>query len=340
MLCSNFELMALPTPGASNDSREPLDVAAAVASIPFQHPEAARQNLSRAAAQVSPGLAAALPALLLEIPDPDSALMLFDRLVSEPGGDMVRVLERSNFLAHYAIAVFGHSRYLGETLIQNPDLLPSFLREKNLDRSFSREEFNETLARFRTKAFESDLSTLLARFRRREYVRIMLRDVLKIAPLAETTAEISTLSDVLIEDALREAHSGLQRKYGMPQRLDLEGRLVPTPFAILSLGKLGGYELNYSSDIDLLFVYGDGEEPAGASLSNKEYFIRLAQQVTDILSRLTPEGPVFRIDLRLRPEGKQGELAVSLGYALRYYAENAHDWELQALIKLRHTAGD
>jgi [glutamine synthetase] adenylyltransferase / [glutamine synthetase]-adenylyl-L-tyrosine phosphorylase len=330
----------LSTPGAPIESRQPLDLSAAVAKVPFREPEAARQHLDHVIRQVSPGLAAAIPSLLAETPDPDSALICFDRLVSESGRELLRVLERSNFLAHYAIAVFGHSRYLAETLIQNPDLLPSFLREKNLDRSFSPEEFNEALARFRTKAFESDVSILLARFRRREYVRIMLRDVLKVAPLAETTAEISALSDVLIQDALREAHSSLQRKYGTPQHLDSEGRVVPTPFAILSLGKLGGNELNYSSDIDLLFLYGDGDEPAAASVSNREYFIRLAQQLTEILSRPTPEGPVFRIDLRLRPEGNQGELAVTLGYALRYYVETAHDWERQALIKLRHSAGD
>ena len=340
MLCSKFELMALPTPGFPTDSREPLDVAAAVASIPFEHPETARQNLSRAVRLVSPGLAVALPALLAEIPDPDSALILFDRMVGGPGGEVVRLLERHNFLAHYAIAVFGHSRYLGETLIQNPDLLQSFLREKNLDRSFSREEFHEALARFRSRSFETDVSLLLARFKRREYVRIMLRDVLKIAPLAETTAEISALADVLIEDALREADNYSQRRYESPQHVDPEGRLVDTPFTILSLGKLGGNELNYNSDVDLLFVYGDGKEPPQAAISNKEYFIRLAQQVTDLLSRVTKEGPVFRIDLRLRPQGNEGELAVSLGHALRYYAETAHDWERQALIKVRYSAGD
>lgn len=330
----------MSTRGAPTESRQPLDLSAAMAKIPFREPESARLHLEVVARQISPELAAALPSLLSETPDPDSALIYFDRLLAGSGRVTVRVLERSNFLAHYAIAVFGHSRYLAETLIQNPDLLPSFLREKNLDRSFSREEFNEALARFRARAFTTDIPTLLARFKRREYVRIMLRDVLKIAPLAETTAEISTLADVLIEDALREAHSALQRKYGMPQHLDAQGRLVPTPFAILSLGKLGGNELNYSSDIDLLYLCGDGEEPPGASITNKEYFIRLAQQVTDILSRVTPEGPVFRIDLRLRPEGKQGELAISLGYALRYYAETSQDWERQALIKVRHSAGD
>src|SRR5207249_3493671 len=92
------------------------------------------------------------------------------------------------------------------------------------DRSLSREEFHESLARFRSRSFETDVSLLLARFKRREYVRIMLRDVLKIAPLAETTSEISALADVLIEEALREADRRLQHRYGTPQHLDSEGR--------------------------------------------------------------------------------------------------------------------
>src|SRR5256886_4146414 len=266
--------------------------------------------------------------------------MLFDRMVSEAPPEVVRLLDRHNSLAHYAIVVFGHSRFLGETLIQNTDLLHSFLREKNLDRSFSREEFHESLARFRSRSFETDISLLLARFKRREYVRIMLRDVLKIAPLAETTAEISALADVLIEDALREADSRLQRRYGTPQHLDSEGRLVDTPFAVLSLGKLGGSELNYSSDVDLMYIFGDGVEPPRTTVSNREYFIRLAQQVTEILSRVTREGAVFRIDLRLRPQGAEGELAIPLVQALSYYASTAHDWEQQALIKVRYSAGE
>ena len=306
--------------------------------IPFQNPENARLNLATASARLSPALGSALPGLLAESPDPDCALLLFERLTESP--EIVRLLDRHNFLAHYAIVVFGHSRFLGETLIQNPDLLQSFLREKNLDRSFSQEEFHESLARFRARAFESDVALTLARFKRREYVRIMLRDVLKIAPLAETTAEISALADVLIEEALREADSKLQRRYGTPQHLDAVGRLADTPFAILSLGKLGGNELNYSSDVDLMYIYGDGEEPPKAPVSNREYFIRVAQQTTEILSRVTREGPVFRIDLRLRPQGGEGELAIRLSQALTYYAETAHDWERQALIKVRHSAGD
>ncbi len=320
---------------AGEDTRPYAGIAG---DIPFRNPESAKLNLERAGARLSPNLASALRSLLAEAPDPDGALLLFERL--SESADVVRLLERHNFLAHYAIVVFGHSRFLGETLLQNTDLLPSFLREKNLDRSFSQEEFHESLARFRARSLENDVSLILARFKRREYVRIMLRDVLKIAPLAETTAEISALADVLIEEALREADSHLQHRHGTPQHLDALGRSVDTPFAIFALGKLGGNELNYSSDVDLMYIYGDGEDPPKAAVSNREYFIRLAQHTTEILSRVTREGPVFRIDLRLRPQGGEGELAIRLSQALTYYAETAHDWERQALIKLKHSAGD
>jgi len=309
------------------------------ANIPFQNLENAKFTLQHVTEKVSRSVAAALPGLLAETPDPDSALIMFDRLISE-SGEIAPLLERHNVLAHYAIVVFGHSRLLGETLLRNTDILQSFLKQENLDRSFAREDFQQSLSRFRSRSFETDGSLLLARFKRREYLRIMLRDVLKIAPLAETTAEISALADVMIEEALRDAESALQRRYGTPQLLDAEGRLVDTRFAVLSLGKLGGNELNYSSDVDLLYIFGDGQESSDAPISNREYFVRLSQHLTEALSRVTQEGSVFRIDLRLRPQGNEGELAISLGAALRYYTEVAHDWERQALIKIRHSAGD
>jgi len=318
-----------------------MDWAATVSQVGFRDPEAARTNLVRLEGRVPPGVAAALPTLLAESPDPDSALNLLERLTGAPEGhELLRRLDRSRFLVHYAIAVFGYSQWLGETLLQNPDLFPSLGRDRTLDRSHSREDFLEHFARFRSRSFETDIAQLLAQFKKREYIRIMLRDVLGIATLAETTAEISALSDVLIEEARRHVDSVLRNRYGVPRHIDNEGRVVDTPLAVLSMGKLGGNELNYSSDVDLLFLYGDGEPDPPGEITNREYFIRLAQQVTEVLSRLSREGPVFRIDLRLRPQGAEGEPAVPLGHAIRYYAAVAHDWELQALIKLRHSAGD
>jgi glutamate-ammonia-ligase adenylyltransferase len=319
---------------------QPGELRDALDNIPFQHPESARQQFGRLCERLSTSLAKTLPGLLADCPDPDSTLLLFDRLLSEGLSENLRLIESHPFLAHYAIAVFGNSRYLGETLVRNPDLLQTLLREKKLDQSFSHDEFSEALARFRLRSFERDVSLLLSRFKRREYVRIMLRDVLRIAPLAETTGEISALSDVLIQDALREAESAMEKRFGLPQHVDAEGRALTTPFAVLALGKLGGSELNYSSDIDLVYLHGDGQELTTAQISNREYFVRLAQQLTEILSRPTTEGAVFRIDLRLRPQGNEGELAISLSNALRYYSETAHDWERQALIKVRYCAGN
>lgn len=308
--------------------------------IQFRERPAAEAGYERIRLKLSLNLAETFPALLADSPDPDSALLLFERFVNETSPEVLRLMEEHPFLGHYAIAVFGTSWYLGETLIRNPDLLYAFQREKRLDRSFSRDDFAETLARFRSRSLETDPSLILARFKRREYVRIMLRDVLRIAPLAETTAEISALSDVLLEEALREAETIMERRLGLPQRLDAGGRALSTPFAVLSLGKLGGHELNYSSDVDLLFVFGDGEEPPAVTISNREYFVRLAQQMTEILSRTTAEGAVFRIDLRLRPQGNEGELAINFSRAIDYYSHIAHDWERQALIKIRYSAGD
>ncbi len=322
------------------NTAEPDSLLHWVGKIAFRDRERAAKNLERVVERVSAGIMDSVPPLLLESADPDSALNGFERLTAVAGPDTMRVLDRNRVLIHYALVVFAHSHFLGETLTQNLDLFQLFLRERNLDRVHSREEFHEALARLRARWFEADTALLLARFKRREYVRIMLRDVLGIATLAETTAEISALADVLIEEALRVCEAALRERYGTPQHRDAAGRLVDAPFAVLSLGKLGGNELNYSSDIDLLFLYGDGEDAGTASISNREYFIRLGQEITQLLSRVTAEGAAFRIDLRLRPQGGEGEPAVGLGHALHYYARTAHDWELQAMIKLRHSAGD
>lgn len=305
---------------------------------PFREGERAQQNFARIRARVPHELVSALALLLAESPDPDQALNLFERLVTEGSEQLIRILNNNRVLLHYTITVFGHSYWLGETLIQNQDLLYSLQREKNLERSLGRDDYREHFARFRSHSMETDVSVLLARFKKREYVRIALRDVLAVATVADTTAEISALSDVLIEEALRDAEAHMRARFGEPTYQDNRGRLAEAPFAVLSLGKLGGNELNYSSDVDLLYLYGD--QDSSSPLTLREYFVRQAQLLTETLSRTTREGVIFRIDLRLRPQGAEGEPAVGLKHALNYYAHVAHDWELQALIKVRHSAGN
>ena len=319
--------------------------------------DAAVDHLAYVRKLVPAGIYGVLSALLTASPSRESTINQFERLAETASPELLAHIEKHPSLVHYAVVVFGYSAWLGETLIHNSDLFYTLLRDRNLDRTYSREEFQESFARMRSlhpiaptagapgapgseATSWTDSAALLARFKRREYVRIMLRDVLGIATLAETTAEISALADVLIEEALRDVQAQLQHRFGTARSRDPQGRLVDARFAVLSLGKLGGNELNYSSDIDLLYVYDSGEEPAGAEISNREYFIRLAQQTTELLSRHTREGPVFRIDLRLRPQGGEGEPAVPLSHAIHYYSRVAQDWELQAMIKARHSAGD
>ncbi|PSH05092.1 MAG: hypothetical protein CXZ00_02755 [Acidobacteria bacterium] len=290
---------------------------------------------------LSADAASRLPHLLEEAGDPEQALLLLQLLLEQRRGEALAAFESSALALRSCVALFGASHWLGQTLLQNPDLLQLFARPMGLAFSRTIEDFSEQLARLRLRSIDTALPVLLARFKRREYVRIFVRELLGLAPLAEITAEISALSDALIERALTFCETELRREYqGWPQLRSARGRVHPARFAVLSLGKLGGNELNYSSDVDLLYIRDDGEDAGAISVSGREFFTRLAQQMTSVLSDVNAEGQVFRVDLRLRPQGASGEMVVGCSQALRYYSSVAQDWELQALLKVRFSAGD
>src|SRR5205085_4641058 len=141
--------------------------------------------------------------------------------------------------------------------------------------------------------------------------------------------------------ALQKVTSEIAERYGSPLIANASGENEPAGFAVLALGKLGGRELNYSSDIDLMFLYsGNGETSGPEKISNKEFFKKVANQFTNLLSTYTAAGVCYRVDLRLRPEGSLGDVCISLAGAEEYYSNRARDWELQMLIKARVTAGD
>jgi len=320
----------------------------AFARLSFAQPARARANLHLVRERLPEPVFALLPTLLGQVPDPGGALNYLERFTRDPeASGRRRVLEgfvRQPALLHYLLALFSHSRFLSETLIQQPELIAWLGRDKHLARMKSKEDLLEEYARFETSALDADPALTLARFKRREYLRITLKDILGMAELGETTLELSLLADVLLEKALERAQRELQARYGAPQTHDARGRPVAARFAVVSLGKLGGQELNYSSDVDLLFLYaGEGETAAAgaaARIANSEYFIRLAQRLLQLIAGVTPQGAVFRVDLRLRPGGGEGDLAISLPTALDYYRRQAREWELQMLLKARHSAGD
>jgi glutamate-ammonia-ligase adenylyltransferase len=322
---------------------------AAFTSIAFAAPASAEANLARIEKMLPTRLWAALPSLLAQVPDPDGALNYLERYLRAAPPRILRELEHAPAALHYLLVMFSYSRFLSETLIQQPELItwlhrpPGAAGRSTLDRIKTPEDLHEEFARFEATSYDLPPATILARFKRREYLRITLRDVLGLATLAETTLELSHLADVLLERALRICSQKLQNIYGTPQFTDAEGRRQTAGLSILSLGKLGGQELNYASDVDLMFLYShDGETSGGSSgsIPNSEYFVRLAQALLKTITEMTPEGAVFRVDLRLRPQGSEGDLALSLPAALTYYRLRAREWELQMLIKARASAGD
>ncbi len=322
---------------------------AAFASIPFTDPARAETNLRLIAQTLPSGLWPRLAILLGQVPDPDESVNDLERYLREAPASLLRYLEANPVALHYLLLIFSHSRFLSETLIQQPGLIQWLHRPSGrvagdrLTRLRAPEDLREELARFRATNFDLPTSVLLARFKRREYLRIMLRDVLGVGTLAETTLELSHLADVVLESALLFCEQRFATAYGLPQFADAAGRVRRSRMVIFSLGKLGGQELNYSSDIDLLFLYeADGQTAGGeaGSISNAEWFARLAAAVLKIITAPTAEGAVFRVDLRLRPEGSRGDIASSLPSVLRYYRTRARQWELQMLIKARPSAGE
>src|SRR5438309_6351912 len=158
--------------------------------------------------------------------------------------------------------------------------------------------------------------------------RITLRELANAAALEETTAELSQLADICVREVLAHWNAKFRESFGSPA----------ADFAILALGKLGGRELNHSSDVDLIFLYSE-ESELSPRLSYHQWFNRLAEKILETFSTRDPEGSLFRIDLRLRPEGSAGPLARSLESMENYYSGFGETWERLALIKTREIAG-
>jgi glutamate-ammonia-ligase adenylyltransferase len=287
-----------------------------------------------------PGLVAALAAHLERLPDPEGAVRLAQRLAAGGAlpGDPGRL--------HALLTLGGCSPYLGGLLHERPgllDALPTGGPGRGLP---AREDLDEDLARSRLRDSATDIPTILRRFKEREVLRIALADLLRSADLAAVTRALSLVADVLIDSAVRAAASALDARHGRPTYRNERGELEDSEFAVLGLGKLGGEELNYSSDIDIVYLFsrdgetgGVGSRAAGA-ISNREYFTRLATEVTRMIGGGGADGGIFRIDLNLRPGGRDGDLVISEAAAVAYYRGWSESWERQALIKARPVAGD
>ena len=273
-------------------------------------------------------------------PDPGVLIHLLTRFQSRHG----LPADRQQLLILCTVA--GQSPFLGEQLLSEPASLAWVAVHLRREETRTAEDLRQDLARYRFTFSNLPDSDTLRRFKHREYLRIALRDFFGKSDLSETTRELSLLADVLLDEAYRLSLREMLNRFGAPQFRDDSGRWSEAVFAVLSLGKLGGGELNYSSDIDLVYAFSREGQTAGRDgdpetiVSNREFFTRVAQAMTQRISGISPEGQVFRVDLGLRPGGKDGELVHSRRSLVAYYRTWARTWERQALLKVRASAGD
>ena len=332
--------------------RQPWDETLPLQAFGIREPETAWKNLVALAGHAQfeklyPDFFRILLELIASSHNADMALHNFERF-SEKFLDkdhLYTQLTESPSLFVALIFLFSGSQVLTDALLKEPSYVDWLSRPETLANSKSKDmlmrDFYE-MAEFQSK----NIFSVLRKFKKREYIRIGLRDLLGKVGFKETVEDISNLADVCLQAAYEHADRELQKKFGRPVYQDANGNWIESEFAILGMGKLGGRELNYSSDIDLIYIYtsSQGEtrstsESSITSISNHEYFTKLALDITKSLHEITSDGNVFRVDLELRPEGNSGEIVNSLTSCEIYYQSWGRTWERQALIKARVSAG-
>jgi len=255
----------------------------------------------------------------------------FERAAGQP--DIRDALATDPNLARELGQVLACSPYVGDVLERYPDTLQSLVESGRLRRPLAARELQERLAASLdgvsgAHAFEKALRV----FRHCELVRIGWRDLRQLASLEETLGELSALADAAICAAVDRARAELEDKYGVPRS---EGG-DPVDFAVIGMGKLGGRELNFSSDVDLIFLFSEHGQTDGERVrSCEEFFRSMARRVVDLLNKKTGDGIVYRVDTRLRPFGDSGPIAISESALESYLAQHGRDWERYAWVKAR-----
>ena len=236
------------------------------------------------------------------------------------------------------------SDFVVDQLIKYPHLLSELIADGVLDREYLSDEYAKRLAATIAEIdSETAMMSLLRRFRQREMVRLIWRDLTRKAAMVDTTRELSWLADAMIDGTLDLLYEQGCERWGIPYGVSPEsGEKEQQRMVVLGMGKLGANELNLSSDIDLIFCFPMNGETEGVrkTLANQDFFIRLGQKLIQALDTLNAEGFVFRVDMRLRPFGSASPLACSFAAMEHYYQDQGRDWERYAMIKARVVAGD
>ncbi len=236
-------------------------------------------------------------------------------------------------VAESLVRVWACSEFVATSCLRDPAMLQALIDNGLLTQDAGEGGIAADLQTWPVGSAEAEWMEALRKFRRRRMVRIAWRDIAGWATLAETLRDLSALADVCIEFAYRRNYDALVARYGTPLG---ESSQTPQPMLILGMGKLGARELNYSSDIDLVFLYPEeGQTDGVRSIDNAEFFLRLGQKISQLLSSQTVDGFVYRVDLRLRPFGDSGRVAMGFGAFENYLQQHGRDWERYAYVKAR-----
>ncbi len=252
-------------------------------------------------------------------------------------GALARIEQGPSALVGSVPRVLVGSDFVCEALARRDDLATWLANEAQLERALAPAQMGARLqAELAADMPTAEFMARLRRQREREMVRIAWRDLAGWAPLGETLADTSAFADAAIEAAVARATLELGQSYGEPR--NAAGAIQP--FIVLGMGKLGGGELNFSSDIDLIFLFPDKGATSGPrSIDNEDFFTRLGRLVIRLLGERTAEGTAFRVDMRLRPFGDSGPLAASAVFLDNYLQTHGRDWERYAWIKARAITG-
>ena len=234
--------------------------------------------------------------------------------------------------------VWACSDFVMQACVRFPEIFMELACSGDLVKSYPENYYKKSIVIDLKHADEEGLSKQLRKFRQREMLRIVWRDIAGWAELRETTHDLSYMAEACIDSALSHLYQWQCQALGTP--VDEEG--VAQQLVVLGMGKLGAWELNVSSDIDLIFAFPeDGEVKGGPkSLSNSEFFSRLGKKLIQALDQQTADGFVFRVDMRLRPFGAGGPLVASFNSFENYYVVHGRSWERYAMVKVRVVAGD
>jgi len=236
------------------------------------------------------------------------------------------------------IKVWACSEFAMQTCIRFPELFLELVSSGDLLKSYTSEAYQESIITDLKFADEKALNQHLRVFRRREMLRIVWRDIVGWAEFKETTHDLSYMAEACIDFALSNLHKWQSETSGIPVNKEGEEQHL----VVLGMGKLGAWELNVSSDIDLIFAFPEEGEVKGGpkQLANSEFFTRLGKKLIQALDQNTEDGFVFRVDMRLRPFGQTGPLVSSFSAFENYYLVHGRSWERYAMVKVRVVAGD